>query len=169
MAPKKTRPTFKRYGKPVAIDELVAKVLGPHLKKRGFASRDLLTHWGVIAPAPYNKVSIPDRLVWQRNQEGAEGAILFVRCEEGQRLALTYDSVLIAAAINRYFGYLLVDTVKLSVEPFTSGSREKTHNVCEPNKDELALVEAELGDVEDEKLKTSLRKLGHGLFGARNS
>jgi len=166
---KKNKPPFKRRGKVAGLDELVGKILDPHLQKRGFASRDLLTHWGVIAPAPYNKISIPDRLVWRRAQEGAQGAILFLRCIEAQKLALTYDSELIVGAINRYFGYLLVGTIKLSVEPFIAGSGEKIQTVCDPNQEERARIEAELSDVTDEKLKTSLRKLGYGLFGARNT
>ncbi len=166
---KKTKAPFKRRGKAVGLDELVGKVLGAHLRKRGFANRDLLTHWGVIAPAPYNKVSIPDRLVWRRDQEGAQGAILFLRCTEGQRLMLVHDSEMIAGAINRYFGYLLVGTIKLSVEAFIAGSGEKAQSVFEPDKKERLRIEAELSDIQDEKLKTSLRKLGQGVFGAKNN
>ncbi len=166
---KKNKPPFKRRGKVAGIDELVGKILDPHLQKRGFASRDLLTHWGVIAPVPYNKISIPDRLVWRRAQEGAQGAILFLRCTEAQRLALVHDSELIAASINRYFGYLLVDTIKLSLEAFIAGSGEKPQSVREPKLKERDRIEAELSDIEDEKLKISLRKLGYGLFGAKNS
>jgi len=169
MAEKKTKAAFKRRGKTVGIDELAGKVLGAHLRKRGFANRDLLIHWGVIAPTPYNKVSIPDRLVWRRPQEGAQGAILFLRCTEGQRLALVHDSELIAGAINRYFGYLLVDTIKLSIEPFTAGSAKKAQPVHEPSKEERLRIEAELSEVSDEKLKISLRKLGQGVFGTKNS
>jgi len=150
------------------IGELAGKVLGPHLQRRGFASRDLLTHWSVIAPAPYNKTTIPDRLVWRRGQEGAQGAILFLRCMDAHRLALSYDGQLIAGAVNRYFGYVLVDTIKLSVEPFIAGSGKKAQIAVEPSAPERAGIEAELAGIKDEKLKTSLRKLGYGLFGKKH-
>jgi len=167
MAKKSTKP-FKRRGKLAGVGELVDKIIDPHLRKRGFASRDLLTHWDVIAPAPYNKVSIPDRLVWRRAEKGGQGALLFLRCVDAHRLALTYESELIAGAINRYFGYVLVDSIKLSVEPFIAASGKKAQPAREPNTQERARIEAELDNIEDEKLKSSLRKLGYGLFGQQH-
>ncbi len=162
---KKNKHPFKRRGRVAGIGELAGKVLDPHLQKRGFASRELLTRWGAIAPAPYDKVSIPDKLVWRRGQEGAQGALLFLRCQEAHRLTLVHEGELIAGAINRYFGYVLVDIIKLSPEPFEAGSDEKLPDAPEPSKAQRARVEAELAGVSDEKLKNSLRKLGLGLAG----
>lgn len=165
---KKTNGPYKRHRGMSGVGELAGKVLGPHLQKRGFASRDLLTHWGVIAPAPYNKTSIPDRLVWRRGEKGAQGAILFLRCMDAHRLALSYDGQLIAGAINRYFGYVLVDSIKLSIEPFIAGSGKKAQVAVEPSERERAGIEAELAGIKDEKLKDSLRKLGHGLVSKKH-
>jgi len=162
---KKYNQSYKRRARVAGIGELASKLLEPHLRKRGFASRELLTRWGAIAPAPYDKVSIPDRLVWRRGQEGAQGALLFLRCEEAHRLLLVHDTELITGAVNRYFGYLLVDTLKLSAEPFTPGSDEKVPDAREPSNAQRARVEAELAGISDEKLKKSLRKLGLGLAG----
>ena len=43
----------KRYGHLTSLGDLTSKVLDPALKKRGFASRDLMAHWQDMVPHPY--------------------------------------------------------------------------------------------------------------------
>ncbi len=166
MAPEK--PGFKRWGRLTNVGELANKVLDPALRKRGFASRDILTQWSHIAPSPYNKVSIPERLKWRRGEAGAEGAILFLRCHEAHRLALAHDSALIAGAVNRYFGYVLVDSVKLSAEPFTLSSDPKVQIAFVTSADTIQKIEGKIATVEDEGIKDALRKLGQGVLGDKD-
>ncbi|MHB1110603.1 MAG: DUF721 domain-containing protein, partial [Devosia sp.] len=109
--------TPRRLNRVVGVAEALSKALDPALRKRGFASRDIITHWAAMAPAPYDKVALPDRLSWPRGERGAEGATLYLRCVPGHALALSHEGPLIAAAINRYFGYVLVGAVRLSAEP----------------------------------------------------
>ena len=99
-------------------------MLDAALKKRGFATRDILTHWAAMAPKPYDALAMPDQLKWPRGA-GHEGATLYLRCAPGHALALSHEAPLIAAAVNRYFGYLLVREVRLSAEPFSAGSAPK--------------------------------------------
>ena len=61
-----------------------------------------------MAPKPYDKVAVPDRLSWPRGERSAEGATLYLRCAPGHALALQHEGQQIAAAVNRYFGYVLV-------------------------------------------------------------
>ncbi len=95
--------------------EALSGALDPALKRRGFASRDIITHWKAMAPAPYDKVAMPDKLSWPRGERSASGATLYLRCVPGHALALTHEAPRIAAAVNRYFGYILVDQVRLSI------------------------------------------------------
>lgn len=118
MAAKKDDAPPKRLNRAVGVGEALGKALDPALKRRGFASRDLLAHWPVMAPAPYGTVARPDKLVWPRGNKGAEGATLHLRCHPGHALALAHEGARVAAAVNRYFGYLLVGQVRLSAEPF---------------------------------------------------
>src|SRR5437588_348243 len=105
--PEKTKEP-KRLNRAVGIGEALNGALDPALKRRGFASRDIVTHWTAIAPAPYDKLAIPDKLVWPRGERSAQGATLYLRCVEGHALMLTHEAPRIAASINRYFGYVLV-------------------------------------------------------------
>lgn len=154
----------KRFRRTVALGEAVGGAIGPMFKKRGFANRDLITHWAAIAPTPYDKVAIPDKLHWPRGAAGAEGAILFLRCAEGQRLALAHEAHHIAASVNRYFGYVLVNTVKLSAMPFTPGSAETEQNMAQPSPEVAQEVEAVLAEVGDPEVREALRRLGEGIL-----
>lgn len=146
------------------MGEAIARTIDPVFRKRGFASRDLIAQWGVIAPKPYDKVSIPDQLKWPRGEAGAEGAILFLRCAHSHTLALAHEGELIASAINRYFGYLLIGKVKISREPFSSSSDTQHDSEAQPTKDVQRAVSATISEVGDDELKEALRQLGHGLM-----
>lgn len=160
----KDKKTPKRRNRITGLGDAVGTAIDPVFRKRGFASRDIVTNWAAMAPVPYNKTTIPDRLMWPRGEAGADGAILFLRCAEGQRLALAHEGDAVAAAVNRYFGYLLVGAVKLSAAPFSSGSTAPSKNTAEPSAETRQIVDDALGSVEDDGLKSALRHLGHSLY-----
>lgn len=160
----KAKSKDKRANRSVEIGEAVGGAIGPMLKKRGFASRDLITHWSVIVPAPYDKSTMPDRLSWPRGGAATQGAILFIRCAEAHRLAFAHESQSIASAINRYFGYVVVDVVKLSAAPFSPRSDKISNNKPEPEPQVRAVVNDAIADVADEGIREALRRLGHGLM-----
>ena len=147
-------PEPKRRNRTMSVADVLAGALDPVLKKRGFASRDIITHWSVMAPKPYDSVAIPDKLSWPRGERSAEGATLVLRCVPGHALAISHEGDKIAAAINRYFGFVLVGAVRLSPEAFTPGSGRK---------DEAAKVAAQLAGVDNAELREALRTLGHAL------
>ncbi|MHB1103532.1 MAG: DUF721 domain-containing protein [Devosia sp.] len=155
--------TPRRLNRVVGVAEALSKALDPALRKRGFASRDIITHWAAMAPAPYDKVALPDRLSWPRGERGAEGATLYLRCVPGHALALSHEGPLIAAAINRYFGYVLVGAVRLSAEPFSTHSGEKLKARPETNAAVRAKIEETLAPVADDGVKEALRQLGHAI------
>ncbi|MCS6757989.1 MAG: DciA family protein [Candidatus Devosia euplotis] len=156
-------PELKRRNRTMSVTDVLAGALDPALKKRGFASRDIIAHWPVIAPKPYDEVAIPDKLGWPRDERSAERATLVLRCVPGHALAISHEGDKIAAAINRYFGFVLVGSVRLSAEPFTPGSSKKDESPYQPSQSVKAKVGAQLADVENEDLREALRTLGHAL------
>lgn len=159
----KDLPEPKRRNRSLSVADALSGALDPMLKKRGFASRDLIAHWGVMAPKPYDTVAIPDKLTWPRGERSAEGATLVLRCIPGHALAISHEGDKIAAAVNRYFGFVLVETVRLSAEPFTPGSGKKPQNTNQPSQSTRAKVGALVADVENEDVREALRVLGHAL------
>lgn len=156
-------PEPKRRNRTMAVADVLSGALDPVLKKRGFASRDIITHWAAMAPEPYDSVAIPDKLTWPRGERSAEGATLLLRCVPGHALAIAHEGPRIAAAVNRYFGFVLVGAVKLSAEPFTPGSGQKAQKTDQPSQSTIAKVGAQVADVTDDDLREALRTLGHAL------
>jgi hypothetical protein len=154
----------KRLNRVVGVSEALSKVLDAALKKRGFATRDLLNKWPAIAPKPYNLVARPEQLKWPRGA-GHEGATLYVRCAQGHALALSHEGPLIAAAVNRYFGYFLVKDVRLSAEPFTAAAPPAKPVGVAPEVSRDAGVA--VAEVEDAGLKEALKGLGEALMSKR--
>lgn len=161
--PKDEPPEPKRRNRTLNIADVLSGALDPVLKKRGFASRDIITNWSSIAPAPYDTVTAPDKLNWPRNERGAEGATLVLRCAPGHAMAAQHDAPRIAAAVNRYFGFFLVGAVRLSAEPFTPGSVGEAHKPFQPSQSVAAKVGAQVASVDDDGLREALRTLGHAL------
>ncbi|MEO6015204.1 MAG: DciA family protein [Devosia sp.] len=152
----------KRLNRTVGVAEALGGVLDSALKRRGFATRDILIHWPTIAPRPYDQSAMPEELKWPRGA-GHEGATLYLRCAEGHRLALAHEGPLIAAAVNRYFGYFLVRDVKLSIEPFRRGSAAKAQaKVTLPEVAKHA--DQAVAEVQDPALKDALKGLGEAVF-----
>ena len=166
MAAKSKTGEPKRLNRVVRAGDALQKTLDPVFRKRGFASRNLITHWAAMVPAPYDRIAAPDRLAWPRGEKDAGGATLYLRCAEGHALALQHEGPLIAKAINRYFGYVLVSTVRLSAEPFTAPSAAKAESPPAPEPDPM--IERAVGEVQDEGLRDALRRLGRGIR-ARNT
>ncbi|KKB12313.1 hypothetical protein VE25_08065 [Devosia geojensis] len=155
----------KRRNRTVGVAEALGRTLDPFLKKRGFASRDILDHWSAIAPAPYDAVTFPERLAWPRGEKSAEGATLYLRCAPGHALAAQHEGPRIAQAVNRYFGYLLVSDVRLSAEPFSPHSDARNHKDHKPSEATRTKIDGALAQVKDDDLRDALRALGHAVMG----
>lgn len=145
---------------------MIGNALDPALKRRGFASRDLIAHWNAIAPTPWDKLSMPDKLVWpRRDKPEPEGAVLHLRCIEGHGLAMAHEGPAIAAAVNRYFGYLLVGSVRLSPLPFVPAKALQAPKPQPLGREKLSKIATATAGIEDGALKAALEKLGRGLMG----
>lgn len=161
----KDDPEPKRLNRTVGVSDALKGVLDSALKKRGFATRDLLTNWAAMAPKPYDGLAVPDQLKWPRGA-GHEGATLYLRCAPGYALTIAHEGALIAAAVNRYFGYYLVREVRLSAEPYT-GAAPKPAPLREPSPQAMASARRAVEGVADAELKEALAGLGQALLGKK--
>ena len=160
MAEKKTDEP-KRLNRTVSVGDAMGPILGPALRRRGFAGRDIITHWAAIVPKPYDTVARPDELKWPRGAEkSAEGATLYLRVLPGHALAVQHEGAKIAAAVNRYFGYVLVREVRMSVEPMVLDAEVAEVEEAQPAPE----VDVAVQGVGDEGVREALRKLGQGVM-----
>jgi len=160
--------TPKRLRRSASIAELAERAIEPLVQKRGFANSELLMRWSTIVSSPYDKGVVPDKLNWPR--EAADnphsGAVLTVRVDPIHALAFTHETDVIKTAINRYFGFYLVDKIKPSRRPFVPALEEST----KPEQRKLSKKEEqnladEVDAIEDETLRAALIDLGRGLKG----
>jgi hypothetical protein len=149
----------RRLNRAVGLTEALGQALDPALKRRGFASRDLLAHWHVMAPAPYDRMAKPDKISWPRGEKGAEGAVLHLRCHPGHALALAHEGERVAAAVNRYFGYFLVGSIRLSAAPFDVERDPPQTTPAVPDV-ARARIARTVDKVEDPDVRDALRALG---------
>jgi hypothetical protein len=154
----------KRLNRAVGVGEALNKALDPVFRKRGFASRDLITHWSAMAPAPYDRIAAPDKLVWPRGERSAGGATLYLRCAAGHALALQHEGPMVAKSINRYFGYVLVGGVRLSAEPFIAKA-QAIEPAAKATETPHPVADREVDVVADDGLRDALRRLGRGIMG----
>jgi len=161
-------PPPKRANRFVQTGDMLGNTLDPALKRRGFASRDLIANWKSIAPTPYDVIAAPDKLVWpRRDRPDPEGAVLYLRCREGHALALSHEAPAITAAVNRYFGYLLVSGVRLSPNPYTGPETAAPMAPKALAPEKAARLADAVSAIEDEALRAALEKLGRGVMGKR--
>ncbi|HWA17908.1 MAG TPA: hypothetical protein VG757_02835, partial [Devosia sp.] len=83
----------------------------------------------------------------------------YLRCAPGQALALAHEAPLIAAAVNRYFGYLLVKDVRMSLEPMTATADTSVAETPAPSPEVVAAA----GSVSDQGVREALIRLGNSL------
>lgn len=161
-------PPPKRANRAVQLGDMIGNTLDPALRRRGFASRDLIINWSSIAPTPYDVISAPDKLVWpRRDRPDPEGAVLYLRCREGHALALSHEAPAITAAINRYFGYLLVSGIRLSPNPFTGPDKEPAAAPRPLPPEKAEYLAKSVSVIEDPELRAALEKLGRGIMNKR--
>ena len=155
----------KRLNRVSAVGDALGGALDPVLKKRGFANRELINRWREIAPAPYGEVARPVQLRWpKRGAAEAGGAVLEVSCHPGHALHLQHEGARLAAAINSYFGYVLVADVRLSAEPFLVAGPDTASEQPPLPEAERARLASALSTVRDEGLRAALEGLGRALL-----
>lgn len=166
MAGKSSPP--KRKNRSVQLGDVIDGMLDPALRRRGFANRDLIVNWASIAPAPWDRATLPDKLVWPRkDRPDPEGAVLYLRCLESHKVMLPHEAPAITMAINRYFGYLLIRGVRLSLNPLSLPQA-----AAKPVRQDLSAqargrIAEETSGIEDPELRAALEKLGRGVLGKR--
>lgn len=154
------------------IGDLIGATMGDLLRKRGFASSDLVANWHDIAPAPYDTQVVPDRLKWPRRaaHDGREGGVLHVRVAPAQALALQHDAPLLMARINGYFGYELVSEIRAMQIPLQRDKTTSGDTARAPSPQDLRAARTKVADtldgVSEGPLKESLRRLGTSIVAA---
>ena len=149
----------RRRHKITALATLLPPVLRPALLRRGFALPELVTDWTIIAGPLLAEVSVPEKLIRDRN---GENAVLVVRVSPAVALQFQHDEPQILERINSFFGFNAVSRLRLRQAPLPP------RPVRPPPPPPLVAAEkAAIADrltgIEDAELRDRLARLGETI------
>ncbi len=167
-APEPFRP---RGARPLA--DIIGRALTPVVKKRGFATLDLVAHWPDIVGPAYAEITAPDRLSWARRPPGLvteethEPATLTVRCSGGGALRFTHELPQVVERINMFFGYRCVGRIKLVQLPVARVERKARPKLKTLSPAAEARVKDEAAGIADEGLREAVERLGRAVLSGK--
>ena len=149
------------------LADLVGDAVSAACKKRGFASAELLASWPEIVGPRYAHRVRPVRLIWPRqldNGDRAPGdipsATLQVYTDGATALMLSHETGQILSNINTFFGSAAVSRIKIVQKPVVVPTQPTRRKLRELTDEERRTLDSKLSNVENDRLKSALQKLG---------
>lgn len=160
--------TQRRRG-PIALAELVGRVLDPVTARRGFATAELIAGWPEIVGPRYADCSRPERIAWPRGKANNDKPGTLVIAVEGPRaLLLQHEADQIVERVNGFLGYGAIGRIKIVQGPVSARSSAQPLEEVPLEADALAALEHTLGNVDGEDLRSALDRLGRAILAERN-
>jgi len=149
---------------PKHLSDLVESCIAPALAAQGFASSDIILSWPEIVGERLARFTEPMRLEWPRRRrhmapdELPEPATLVVRVVSSFALELQHMAPVVIERVNAHFGWRCVGRLVMRQGPIARHAPPRPA----PPVDEATRqgVARQLQDVEDEKLRAALERLG---------
>jgi hypothetical protein len=147
----------KRNSYSLNLGRVIAKVVKPVMRQRGFYDVDIINDWENIVGPEWAKQTCPQKLNF--NAHTRRSGTLHILVAPGASVLIQHIVPLIIDRVNTYFGFDAVNRIKLihgnvlaSVQP-----KSKKHlKVVGPLPD--------VGEIADTDLKTALQHLGQSLI-----
>src|SRR5207344_3037976 len=151
-----------RTSQPRPLSALLHKTLGDAFAKRGFASAELVTRWTEIVGSEIADHSQPEKIQWFAARQGQlpEPGKLVLRVEGPTAVEIQHLSGVILERVNRFFGWQAVGAIRLRQAPLRRAVREVR---AAPDPQAAARIMAALGDIQDDKLRDALARLGAAI------
>jgi hypothetical protein len=150
----------KSFPRPLA--DLLHQTLNDAFAKQGFASTELVTRWADIVGAEIAAHCEPEKIQWSRPPGGhtPEPGILVLRVEGPAAIEIQHLSGVVLERVNRFFGWQAVGAIRLRQAPLRRTGREVR---AAPDPQAAARIMAALGDIQDDKLRDALARLGAAI------
>ena len=156
------------YG-PRILAELAGLTLGPALAAQGFASREIIANWDMIAGPRLAGHCRPQKINWPKRRpnpdEEPEAAALVLRVESAFALEAQQIAPLMIQRVNTHLGWKAVDRVVLKQGPV-----ERAHSASGPQlEDQLKdqpitePVRKAVEGIADPDLQNAMARLGQAI------
>ena len=122
------------------------------LKKNGYNYSEIISKWSMLVGKNISSCSYPKSI---KMPSGSKNCILIVSVKRGDEINVEYSKNEIINKINSYFGYKLINEIKL--ETFSSEKVKKKNNnfFRKISKN----YEKKINEIKNEKIKNSLSQL----------
>ena len=162
MAPKRTKKnveTRRKSSRPRAIAAVLPKISEPALRRRGFATAEIVTRWPEIAGEALAAESAPDHLSFPKISR--QGGTLYIAASGSVALQIQHQAPTILQRINVYFGYPAVGRISIS-QTSHRYNRIKKNKVfsIKPTPQQIAKIKSATRTIAKPDLRQALDKLG---------
>ncbi len=151
-----------------SLDKHFRQITRPAFERYGFAHGELVAQWAAIVGEDLAARCSPEKMAWPKGREAgsrhAEGATLTVKCDPGAGLALSYETDRIADAVNAFYGYRAIASVKV-VQGARAAPRQQRVQPPAPPADVVRAVEAKVDGITEPGLRDALTRLGQAALG----
>jgi hypothetical protein len=145
-----------------SLADIAGKTLNDAFAKQGFASTELVMRWTEIVGPEIAAHSQPEKIHWPRPFEGRppEPGTLALRVEGPAAIEIQHLSTVILERVNRFFGWQAVASLRLRQAPL---HRQEPKVMPRPDPEATARIAATLPEINDEKLRDALARLGAAI------
>lgn len=162
-----------RYGarstaRPVA--DIAAGILEPVISRRAGMTLDLVSAWPDIVGEPWGEFTMPEKINWPRrasDDDPFEPATLVVACDGARAILFQHVLGECIERVNVFFGFAAISRIRIVQKPLNRRKLPVRRELPQLGASDNARLQSILGDVENEKLRGSLEKLGRGVLGSR--
>jgi len=162
MTLKNTKKNIKkrrRSSTPRAIASVLPKISEPALRRRGFATAEIVTRWPEIAGELLAAESTPDHLSFPKDPQ--KGGTLYIAASGSVALQIQHQEPNILQRINVYFGYPAVGRISISQTSQRYKNTKKIKNPSiEPTPRQIAVIKSATQVISAPDLRQALDKLG---------
>jgi hypothetical protein len=141
------------------LSDILRKTIKDAFAKQGFAATELVTRWGEIVGPEIAGHCEPEKIQWPRpydNEEQPSGTLV-LRVEGPTAIEIQHLSKIILERVNRFFGWQAVCDLRLRQAPLGRRAKPALPTV---NHEAAKRIAASLPEINDEKLKQALARLG---------
>lgn len=144
---------------PLPLARLLKGTIDPLVAKRGFGAADLVSSWDEVIGPRYAAATRPEKIVWPRGREG-RGA-LTIRVDGAMAVYLQHERAQIIERINRFLGHDAIGDIRIVQKPVAQQSAPRKARSLPP--EDRAAVAHSVAEVEDDRLRAALARLGEGI------
>ncbi|MGB1360757.1 MAG: DUF721 domain-containing protein [Alphaproteobacteria bacterium] len=146
-----------RVNKTVSIAKTSQAIFSKAFGKRGINDIRVISNWSMIVGKELAGVSIPTKITYKKGTKN--NGTMHISVIGAYATEISYKSGLIVEKVNSFFGFGAVSDIKLS-HNFVPPEKETEEVIEKPLDIDSKKLEDMIGSVEDEDLKSALKKLG---------